>query len=184
MSFQVYYPDSNCEDVAVEHSCTDCGEAEGARIRSVFFYKDDFVNPADTAEWNDGIAAGTIIVIAKTNGSYDGGTPKYGPGFGDTIETYINSEHKATFRDPDYKPNYDFYEGIKSSRTWKFGYVTENYVHTTGKTAVFTPKAPVVDDLTGQVLWEVEAKWVSRNNPKPWNKPDGIFDTCFDTREV
>lgn len=177
---QIYYP-SGCDDVVSDHYCNPCDPQEGARVRSVFFVKKgfEFVNISNPVEWAAAIAAGNVIVVAETNGSFDGGTPKLAAGFGDTIETYINSEFKLTFKDPNYKNNCTFYEGLKTTRNWRVGFRTQTLVHLADVTAIITPKAPVADDLQGQVTWEVEAKWISRNYPCPQDVPAGVFDECF-----
>ena len=72
----VYYP-SGCgaSQTIPTYSCSDCPEYEYGRIRSVFFYKNDFsfTDPTNSTEWDTGLANEDIIVIWETQGSYDGG---------------------------------------------------------------------------------------------------------------
>lgn len=179
---EIYYP-TDCLEEDVDHFCEDCPPSEGARIRSVFFVKKSytFIDPTSTAEWQQAIEDGNVVVIAETNGSYDGGTPNYGAGFGDVVQTYIGSSYKATYREQDLKGNYDFYQAKKRSSSWNWGFRTETLVWITDKPATVVGKTPVVDDIKGNVVWEVEVTWDSQNDPEPFTMPEGIFDGCFMT---
>lgn len=176
----IYYP-TGCDSVTTDHYCNPCDPQEGARVRSAFFVKIsyEFTDPTDPAEWDAAIENGDVIVIPETNGTFDGGTAKYGTGYGNAVSVYINSEFKSTYTDPNYKQNCSFYEGLKTSRSWKFGYRTETLIHIGDTAAIVVAKAPVADDLQGQVNWSVDVSWISRNYPCPHDVPAGIFDACF-----
>ena len=175
----VYYP-SGCGEETPNHYCDPCATDEHGRVRSVAFIKKDFefIDPSNEQEWIDGINSGNIIIIAETNGSFDGGTPKEGPGYGDTTSTYLGSDFVLKYKDPNYKQNCHFYNTINKSRNYKVAYRTETLVHISDKTAYINAKPAVQDDLTSTVVWDVDVKWSSSNIPCPYEMPDGVF-TCF-----
>lgn len=175
----LYYP-TPCADDTLNHNCDPCEEDEHGRVRSVFFIHKSFtfVDATNPTEWTDGINAGLIIVIPKTNGSFDGGTPKEGPGYGDAVSAYIGSDFSLKFNDPNYVSNCTFYNRLKQSRNWKPGYCTENFAHISNKPGVVLPKNPVQDDLTSKVVWDVEVKWFDKDIACPTAIPEGIFDQC------
>lgn len=177
---RIYYP-AACSEETVGHNCDPCEDKEHGRIRSVAFIHKSytFADPTSPTEWSDAIAAGHIIIIPQTNGSYDGGAPKEGPGYGDSPSVYLGSDFSAKFKDPNYASNCAFYNGLKRSRNYKFAYVTETKVHIAGKTCVVLPKNPVADDLTSIVEWDVEVKWQDSDFACPYAIPEGIFDECF-----
>src|SRR4051812_8632388 len=78
------------------HVCHDCPAdriIEFARARSSGFIKKAYIdtlmaNPIDQTLWDDGIAANNIIMIPETSGSYDPGSPKELPGYGDRKVSY------------------------------------------------------------------------------------------------
>lgn len=175
----VYYGDE-CDELEDDHVCSDCDEREGARVRSFGFLREGvtFADPTSTAEWQAKVLSGDVVIIPKTNGTFDGGAPNYGPGFGDEDQRYINSTFKATYRDPNLKTNYNFYEGKKKSSRWKPFYRTESYIWMGDTVATIAPKAPVADDAKAEVVWEIEVSWISRVHPEPFDVPADIFD-CF-----
>lgn len=182
MPYSVTYPDT-CTSSIPFHQCNPCELPEQARIRSVAFINKSFINtllaaPSSGAVWQDGIDDSLIIVVPETNGSFDGGSPVEGPGFGSSPTKYMGSEYLVTFRDPNYVDNCDFYTAIQRSNEYHFAYVTETQVHITENTVTILPKAPITDSLTDMVLWEVEVKFQQYATPCPNDKPEGIF-TCF-----
>src|SRR6478735_8188976 len=84
MAYPIYYP-TGCDANIPPHYCNNCEKIEKARIRSVAFVAKDWVfsNPEDPNEWEDGIAQKKIIVIPRTNGSFDGGSEVESAGYGD-----------------------------------------------------------------------------------------------------
>lgn len=184
MPYTIGYPD-DCEDVEHLHQCDDCEAQEGARVRSFFFVREDyeFLDPTSVSEWQQAYEDGNVIVIPKTNGTFDGGTPNYSTGYGDQLQRYINSTFKATYRDPNVKLNYDFYEGQKRSNRWKPGFRTESLVWIGDGIATVAPKAVVADDINAAVVWEVEVTWNSTSHPEPFDAPATIFDCITLTSE-
>ena len=90
----IYYP-AGCDALPV-HTCNDCGvplNGEMGRIRSMAIIQKDYaLDPTSLSSWTTGITSGDIIIIPETTGSFDGGKAKKGPGYGDTVETYLGSD--------------------------------------------------------------------------------------------
>src|ERR1044072_3310361 len=159
MAYAIYYPSGCAEDIP-DHYCNDCEVTEKARIRSVAFIANDFhfINPSSPTEWDAGIANKKIIIIPKTNGTFDGGAEVEGPGYGDQQTKLNGYKFQAVYNDPNYKNNADFYNALKNSRNYRFAYRTETQTHLTEVTVQAIPKNPVVEDLTGEVVWNVTVK--------------------------
>ena len=68
----------------ISHVCDPCLVAEKGGVRSFFMVKENAtITLLSTAsEWTAAITAGNIIIIPETRGTYDGGTPKMGAGYG------------------------------------------------------------------------------------------------------
>lgn len=177
---RVYYPDS-CEEELDTHNCDPCEETEFGRIRFHGYIKKGFTfsDPTSPTEWQQAVADGNVIIIPKSNGSFDGGSPKEGPGYGDQETTNLGSAYVANVKDPNYASNYSFYNTLKRSRNWKFFYGTSSKIHITNVACSVFPKNPVADDINSVVEWDVQIKWSDSNLPKPYDIPEGIFDNCF-----
>lgn len=179
MAYYVYYPDGCGEEIG-DHICSNCPDFEGARVRAVALIKRgfEFLDPSDPTEWEAGIANKDIIVIANVNGSFDGGSEVEVPGYGDQATMLTGYNFVLTYNDPNYKHNAEFYNAIKRSTEYKFAFKTETQIHIVEKTVSIVPKNPVVEDITGFVVWNVLAKWADKDLPIPYDAPAGIF-TCF-----
>jgi hypothetical protein len=168
----------NC-DALPDHTADICDTGEHGRIGSVAFIKTayTFTNPSDATEWQDAVAAGNVVIIPEVSGSYDGGKPKDGPGYGRAESTYMGSDHSLKFSDPTYKANIAFYNLLRKSRNYKMAFVTETQVHMIEAPCNFRPIAPVKDGLDTTVVWEVEVKWVFPDSPLAYDTPVGTFAT-------
>lgn len=178
----IYYP-ANCTDDIPEHVCDPCEEREKGRISSATFIKKEFefLDPSNPVEWRNGILAGNIIIIPQVIGSFDGGAEVEGPGYGRQVSSLIGYNFSSTFKDPNYALNCEFYNALKNSRSYRYGFVTETKVHLTTNPVVIIPKNPVTEDLNSDVVWEIIVKWSDKDLPCPFDKPTGIFEECFYT---
>ena len=143
---------------------------EFARTRSSGFIKQSYLatlmmDPSDKAAWDTGIAAGDIIVVPKTSGSFDPGTPKELPGFGDIKSSYGTREMKLSFNDPDYVENYAFYNEISDRTDLVPFYRTSSQVHIFDTVASVVASDPAADDLEAEIIWNVVCTVVSKNLP-------------------
>lgn len=177
----IYYP-GGCAASQPAHFCSDCSEAEHGRVRSIAFIAKDFTitDPSDPTEWAAGVAAGKIIIIPAVIGSYNGGDPVTGTGYGDVAEKLNGYNFELTFKDPNYAENADFYNALKNSRNYRVAFRSENLTHMSDKAVSVIPKNPITDNLNDEVVWDVTVKFQQSDLPTPFDTPEGIFDTCFD----
>lgn len=176
----VYYP-SGCDELVPAHLCDPCEAKEKARVSGVAFIKTsiDFANPSNPTEWQDAINSKDIIVIPQVLGSFDGGAEVESPGYGRQSTNITGFNFSANFKDPNYKLNGPFYNAIKNSRQYKFGFVTESQLHLTDDAVSVIPKNPITESLTDDVVWDVTVKWAGPDLIEPVDVPPGIFDECF-----
>lgn len=178
----VYYPSGSCNEGNVPgYACNPCPTYEYGRVRSWVFIKNSFAftDPENPVEWQAGIENGDIIVLWKTQGTYDGGNTGELPGFGDDATVNGNTTHTAVIKDPNYADNCDFYNALRSSSDYKGAYRTSSKVHFTNAPVTVTPKNPVQDDINSVLVWEAQIKWTSPDSPCAYNIPAGIFDRCY-----
>lgn len=175
----IYYP-TGCDNGDLPaYNCSPCPSFDYGRIRGVALYKGTFSDPSNPVEWNTKLAAGDARVIWQTRGSYDGGTTSELTGFGDNATINGNTTHTATFFDPNYFENCDFYNSLREQTDWKFAFRTQNYLHLSGNAATFSPKNAIADDDQSIVVWEVPVKWVNNDSSCPVALPAGIFTSCY-----
>jgi hypothetical protein len=181
MYFDIYYP-SGCDVAVPDHECDPCEVIEHARVRSVAFVKKDFVfiDPTSPTEWRAGILAKDIIIIPEVLGSYNGGDPQEGTGYGDQASRFTGYQNELNFKDPNYGNNAPFYNALKYSREYKLAWRTETKTHISDNPVSILPKNPVTETLTDEVVYDVTARWNSSDMSEPFDTPVGIFDRCFD----
>lgn len=182
----IYYPSSSCSGGTVpDYYCTPCLTYEYGRIRHIALISTSYIDtllasPTSATVWQTGITNGSIFVLYKTQGSYDGGSTSEIAGFGDAATTNGNTTHTLTFKDPNYAENCDFYNELRASADYTLAYVTSDSVHFSEEVVTFSPKNPVQDDINSIVTWEVLCKWTNNDSPCAYAKPTGnFFDTCY-----
>jgi hypothetical protein len=175
-----YY--SSCDDSLDPHFCRDCDDlTEKARIRRGGWLRKSaraaiLVDPTDPLLWQAAIDAGDFIVLPELSGTFDGGAPKYGPGFGDQKEKYLGSDFVANIKDPMYKENWPHYKSLVGKSNWHFVYVTETQLHISGVAVTVAPKNPITENVDDDVIWEAEIKWFESFTPAPHDAPLEIFE--------
>lgn len=170
---------------ALTHTCDPCDTPELGRVRSLILIKKGTslnITTLNIQEWRAGIEAGTIIVIPKTIGSFDGGTPKTGDGYGDETERVLSNDYVLSIKDPNYADNVEFWEAAEGE-TWNVAWRSETLLHYVDKDCKLTAKAPIEEGLDSRVVWNVEIKWNSRTKPQvvPFEPIAEIFD-CFEVK--
>lgn len=163
----------DCSGSEAVHSYTICDgdrDTEFGRTRGAGFIKQGYlsslmVNPTDKTAWDAGIASGDIIVVPKTSGSYEPGTPKELPGFGDVKSSYGAREMKLSFNDPDYVANYAFYNEISGRTDLVPFFRTSSQVRIFDTPASIVASDPVADDPESSVIWNVVCTVLSKNLP-------------------
>lgn len=175
-----YY--AECEDLVSPHYCdAACGDStEKARIRRGAWMRDTayatiMADPTDAQLWTDAITAGDVIVLPQLTGTFDGGAPKYGPGYGDLKEKFLGSDFTAVIKDPVYKENWAHYKSLAGKSNWHFVYITESQLHVSGKAVNVAPKNPITENVDDDVVWEAEIKWFEKFTPAPHDAPLSVF---------
>lgn len=178
MSYSVYNP---CEGDIVDPVCDPClDEIEHGRVRGVALVHKNYVaslkaDPDNATLWTDGITDKSIYIIPETQGTFDGGSPVEVPGYGDQQSKIVGFNYSAAFKDPSFKNNTAFYNSIKNSGNFHFAWRTENLTRLSNKPVVLIPKSPVAEDLSSEVVWDVEVKWFEKDQPVPFDTPAGVF---------
>ena len=162
----IHYKKCTSDGALLVHTCDPCGDTELGRVRGVALVVagTHLSIPFNKQEWESLIEAGLLIVIPETTGSSDGGSPVYGPGYGDQDQRKIADEYTLPFKDPAYKQNTKFWEAAEKKK-WNLLYRTETQLHYVKDKVSITAKAPVEEDLASEVVWNVEAKWKGKNKP-------------------
>ena len=152
---------------ALVHKCDPCDTPELGRVRSLVLIKKGttITMPLSLEEWQAAIEAGTIIIIPKTVGSYDGGSPKTGDGYGDESERVLSYDHVLSVKDPNYADNCDFYE-IAEGETWNVAFRSETKLHYVDSACKLSAKAPIEEAVDSRIVWNLEIKWNSKYKPK------------------
>lgn len=175
----IYYPSDNCDKLVPEHLCNPCLPLELGGVRTVLFIDKDYIitTPSAASEWNSGITSRNIIIIPKTYGTFDGGTPSEGQGFGDTPTSLDGYDYFLQFFDPNFIGNVDHYDTIKNLRAnYKVAFRTSTQIIMSDKVVTIIPKMPIAQDLKTKVLWAVDVKWTSQNLPFVYDAPAVNWD--------
>jgi hypothetical protein len=165
-------------DTHYSRTCDDKPEKgrirRGAWIKSSY-YSTLMQDPTDDALWSAGITAGDIIILYELAGTFDGGSPKMSPGFGDQKEQYTGSDFKANIKDPVYALNWAHYKSLVGKQTWHFCYLTETKGHITSVPVTVAPKNPITENVEDSVIWEAEVSWFEYFTPAPHDVPVSVF---------
>lgn len=181
-----YYPTGEeCEDLKAQYGCENCDEStEHARVRhagacSKAYLATLLASVTNPDVWAAGIASGDIDLIPDVIGSWNGGVPKEGTGFGDNTVSIEAFENEVNFKDKRFKGNSGFYSKLSKSKNRIFFFVTETLVFFSTKPASFLPKSPAGEDITGMILWDVVVKWTEPDILIPHNRVDEILNCAF-----
>lgn len=187
---QMDYLDSygNCVETGLDpHVCETCGNVveEHANISDAAWvnknsYAAIAADPTNATVWQTAIDAGDVIVIPDTRGTFDGGTPKIGNGWGRSKGTYQGSDFKATINDRIYQDNWAHYRSLVGKTNWHLLYVTETQGHLTSVPVTVAPKNPISDQVDDVISWQSDVTWFEFFTPAPFAMPMSIF-TCVAT---
>lgn len=175
----------NCNnEAAIVHECDPC-DNELARVRGVILIENtaQLSETPVATEVEALITAGAAYVIPETSGSYDGGTPKMGAGVGDESERLLGYDHVATFFDPTYAKNQEFWDGA-AHKKFKMLFKTSSKLHYVKDVVRVTAKNEIADDIGAKVGWTIECKWFSANHPAILDLGDfeKYFLACFEIK--
>ena len=176
----VYYF-GGCDTEVPDHICDPCADLVEGRVDGAAFLAPgfEFTNPSSHAEWAAGIANKQIRIIPEVTGSFDGGTPQTGPGFGRQATRTLGYDMSSNFRDPNYINNADFWDGMRAARGWKYVWKVDTQIHISDNAVSVTPKNPVTEDLTNPLVWDVDVTWQQKGVARPYDAPPNVFGVCI-----
>lgn len=183
MNYLDYY--GNCVETGLDpHVCELCDDTppEHANISAgAWVHADSYAaiaaDPTNATIWQNAIDAGNAFILPNLRGSFDGGTPKIGPGWGRSKGNYDSSDFKATINDKVYKENWAHYRSLVGKTNWHFCYVTETQGHLTSVPVTVAPKNPISENVDDLITWQSEVTWTEFFTPAPFDAPLAIF-TC------
>jgi hypothetical protein len=172
-----YYPYSNSCGQLPAFLSDPCAAPEGGRLRHVAFVAPgvQFADWGDPLEWQAKAAAGQVILIPNTQGTYNGGESVTTEGFGEARQVATGRNHSATYAHREVAGNTAFYDALNFQQGWQFVFATENLLWLTHAPALVKAGAPVEAGVDSMVKWSVTVEWSSRHNPQPIPLPAGIF---------
>lgn len=186
-----------CGDVTGEplvHSCNPCGRELG-RIRGVALVDGsvDLTSLIDALKgetenaisiFEGLIESGQLHLVSESTGTFDGGAAQTGDGYGDEETRLLGYLYTLQFKDPSYSGNKDFYERAENDH-WKMIWRTETLLHFADKPATIQAIAPVEEDITSAVVWNVTATWKSKDKPDiaPIGALAKYFEGCWKNAE-
>jgi hypothetical protein len=121
--------------------------------------------------------------MPQTSGTFDGGTPKMVSGYGDNKERQIGSDYVLQVKDPIFADNYEFWQAVENVEDWNIAWRTETQLAVVDSDVTITTKAPAEEGLDTDVVWNIEAKWFSKNKPELIAYPAGLFDSLDENLE-
>lgn len=167
-----------CSEATADYQCIGCPSPSLAVVRGVILLHEsvNMVDVSNLATWQTAIENGLAIVIPKTSGNYDGGTPNYGTGKGDVAQKYVSSTFKAQYNDDNYNAaNMTAYNAIRKNTVWRFCWRNEKYMYISDKAATIVAKDPHENDYTKNVEFVVDVEFTQVDNPIPHPIPTGLF---------
>lgn len=184
---------------AVVHVCNPCSDKELGRVRGLFLFSSAFkidefkealkATTADEAAkaatiLEEGITSGTLHLIPETSGSYNGGEPEYGDGYGDESQRLRNRNHEITFKDPSYAENEEFWSEVEKSH-WYVGWRTDKLIHIGDKPASVVTTDPIEDSIESDVTWNGTISWKSKKKATilPLENIAKYFEGCWEEEE-
>jgi hypothetical protein len=174
-------------------ACPTAANREFARVRQGGFIRSSYLatllaSPSTLATWTTGITAKDIVVLNRTSGSFDPGTPKELKGYGDTKNSNGPRTMVLNINDPDYVDNYAYWNGISNQDYWVPFFATSSKISIFKKEAVIYASNPVADDLEEEVIWNAKCTVIDVDLPIMVSKAPliSIFSgtapvTTFDT---
>lgn len=180
-----YYP-ASCVTEVGEHSCDACPTVEHGRISGTGFIHSSYystiaADPLNSSLWTTGLDAGAsgIINIPETEGELGEPAEQTRTGFGRTSEFLTGFDWTASFRDPNFLENCDFWNSMNNARgLYYFYYRTETQTYITDKPVTVIAKPVIENDDKSIVLWNVTVKWNSLNIPCNYASIP-ILNTCW-----
>lgn len=166
----MYYPKCEQDVSALVHTCDPCNNVERGRVRSIVMvdplgnYTMEDLKELTLEKWKEAIDKGQIILLPRVIGSFDGGSPIEGDGYGDETSRLIGYNYTLDAKDPSYASNTDFWQAAEK-KTWWLAYRTETLIHFVDGAVKVQAKAPVEEGLDTDVVWNLHYMWASDSKP-------------------
>lgn len=162
-------------------TCQDCPTKELGGVRGFWIQKSSytFADITNITEWETAICAQNVFVFPFANGEVTM-DPTMSDGYGNTPQDIDSYSYTVNIHEPQYKNNVPFWNFIKRSNSFLFGYKTQNLLHLSSVAAKFVPTAPVGKDVKSKVDMAIKVLFTQENLIQPTSAPATIFDTCVD----
>jgi hypothetical protein len=153
--------------------CNACTDPEQGGVRGVAYIEKSYVDAARTADglidklnvemlawWNTGVLSGKIIIVPRTRGTFDGGSPVTGAGYGDIAEITTGKNFTLVANDPDHKENEEFYSALANAPgAYHVAWRTNTELRISDKPVNIDPVDNTEEDISSQVFWAATATW-------------------------
>lgn len=173
------------------HFCNPCNSKEGGRVRGMLYIKTSYdltqlkaalkAGTGAASVFEAAIEAGNIHIIPETTGTYNGGEPEYGAGYGDESQRLISRNHELSVTDPSYEGNSEFYTEIEKDQ-WIPAWKGENLLHFGTKPASVVATDPIEEGLETDVTWKATVNWKDKARAEvyPVGELAKYFDGCWE----
>jgi hypothetical protein len=155
------------------HLCNACTKPEKGGVRGVAYIEKSYLDAARLSSglfeksdveslewWNTGVLNGNIIIIPKTRGTFDGGSPQTGSGFGDISEITTGKIFTLVANDPDHKDNEAFYAALSDAPgAYYLAWRTDTELRISDAPVSIDAGDSTEEDINSQVTWAVTATW-------------------------
>lgn len=162
-----------------------CPEPELSRVSAVAFVRKSLptFDPEDNQSWKNIICNGHGIIIPAVRGTYNGGEMKEGPGYGRVPTRRQSTNHEVAYMHPYNCDNVEFYNILNRSYDYTLWYSNGVRLWHSTEAVHASAQAPMSDDPSDDMEFNVTAKWVNFDLPYCWNVPS-IFENCETLRRL
>lgn len=179
------------ETTPILHTCNPCNDKEGGRVRGIMYIRSGFdltplkaalkAGTGAAAIFEAAVIAGNIHVVPETTGTYNGGEPEYGAGYGEESQRLTNRNHEISVKDPSYDGNSDFYTRIEKEH-WIVGWKGDKLLHFGTKPASVVATDPTEEGLETDVTWNATINWkhIAHAEIYPAEQLEKYFDGCWE----
>lgn len=113
--------------------------------------------------------------IPGTRGSYPGGTPTEGPGYGRKSVRRTGADHEVTLQ-VEGLDNRDFFDFVNNVENWHVVLITNGGRMLYERNVSVWVSLVLEEDIKAAAKWQASLKWSNRALPMIYAEPAGIFD--------
>lgn len=178
------------EGLPIIHECNPCNDTEGGRVRGMLYIRPSYnlapliaalkAGTGAATIFEAALSAGNIYIVPETTGTYNGGEPEYGAGYGDESQRLIGRNHELSVTDPSYEGNDEFYTELEKEH-WIPGWRGDKLLHIGTKPASVVATDPIEEGLETDVTWKATINWKAKDRAKiyPLGELQKYFDGCW-----